>query len=135
MALTARMVNSPMTLTSPTVISSWISVVLKVCEAYGLDSKTTLESAGIDPNLVSKPGARIPISCHNRLWEVAVTEVGHESLGLEVVRFLKPTTFHALGISLVASRTLNFIPLLFFVESAFLHLEARLFHKLKNPPP
>ncbi|MBU2513662.1 AraC family transcriptional regulator [bacterium] len=90
-----------------TIISTWIPVVLRACESSGYDSAGLLQEAGIDPLLIKDIESRISIAAYNRLWQLAVERTGDPCLGLKVVTFLKPTTFHALGIALMASDSIG----------------------------
>ncbi|MBI9075728.1 MAG: AraC family transcriptional regulator [Desulfatibacillum sp.] len=63
--------------------------------------------AGIDDKCLSDPDGRIGIEKMGRLWELAVERSGDPCLGLGVVKYLHPITFHALGPALLASRNLQ----------------------------
>ncbi len=92
---------------TPTIISTWIPVVLRTYAACGLDADTLLAAAGIDKQLLSNPEARISISDYEQLWRLATERTKDPCLGLKVVPFLRPTTFHALGLTLLASSTIR----------------------------
>lgn len=91
----------------PSIISTWIPVILKTYESYGLDSDSLLKEARIDPEDVRKPDSRIQIDVYERLWQVAISRTGDDCMGLRVISFLKPMTFHALGIALMAGTTIH----------------------------
>jgi AraC-like DNA-binding protein len=91
----------------PTTISSWALLIWKAIESYGRDPRPLFEQAGLDPSKLRDPSGRYPISALTRLWRLAARATGDEQLGLTAVRFLHPTTLHALGYSWLASETLK----------------------------
>lgn len=75
--------------------------------ATGMDSDALCQSAGIDLNLLSEPGAQFSPDVTAALWQRAVQASLDPALGLRVSRFVSPTAFHALGYTLVASGSLR----------------------------
>jgi len=65
-----------------------------------------LESAGFAPDALRDPNARHPIHDVTRLWRMAAEHVGDPSFGLRVPKYIRHTTFHALGYAMLASPTL-----------------------------
>jgi AraC-like DNA-binding protein len=63
--------------------------------------------AGLDYALMEHPEARYPVVNTTRLWQMAVERTGDEALGLKTIRFITPTSFHSVGMSVLASRTLD----------------------------
>ena len=92
---------------NPTTISSWVLAIAETLKSYGHDPQEILEKAGIDKNIHLNPDARIKIEDTSRLWKIAVDVTGDPCIGLSVATFVRPTTFHALGFSVMASNTLN----------------------------
>jgi AraC-like DNA-binding protein len=90
-----------------TTLSSWIRVLKRVLDQRGLDSAALFAAAGLDPAALDDPHARYPVERTTRLWRLAVEASGDEALGLAVASQVTHTTFHALGFSLIASRTLT----------------------------
>jgi len=90
-----------------TTLSSWARVVCKAIDDKGVDSTQLLTLAEISPDVLNNPEGRIPIPKMSRLWELAVQATGDEAFGLSVPSFVQPTTFHALGFSLMVSATLR----------------------------
>jgi len=90
-----------------TTLSSWARVVCKAIDDKGVDSTQLLTLAEISPDVLNNPEGRIPVSKMTRLWELAVEATGDEAFGLSVPSFVQPTTFHALGFSLMVSATLR----------------------------
>lgn len=74
---------------------------------YGLDPAELFDSVGLDYTRLAVPDARYPRRRVVRLWRAAVERTGDECLGLAVGRRIRATTFHAIGLSWLASPTLR----------------------------
>ena len=79
----------------------------KALLAARVDADALLREAGIAPEQLSDPQARLPVAQTTRLWKLAVAATGDPAFGLRVAREVQPTTFHALGYALAASATLG----------------------------
>ncbi len=90
-----------------TVLTSPSLALWQALEEAGSDAKEVFESAGFDPALLYRPGARVPVSVIRRLWLRAVEATGNPCIGLEAVRHLHPTAGHALGYACLASTTIK----------------------------
>ncbi len=90
-----------------TTLASWARVVCNAIEAKGVDSGKLLAQADIDPEVFSDPEGRIRVSKLTQLWKLATEATQDEAFGLSVPSFLQPTTFHALGFSLMVSASLK----------------------------
>jgi AraC-like DNA-binding protein len=88
-----------------TTINSWIELVRQALENAGIDADGLLRRAGIDPDHLDDPVARVPTSNATRMWHLAVEETGDPCFGLAVARLWHPTSFHALGFAWLASET------------------------------
>ncbi|MBX8607931.1 AraC family transcriptional regulator [Pseudomonas cichorii] len=87
--------------------ATWTRALRKQLDVLGLDSFALCKEAGLDPHLIDTPNAEYsPVATH-RLWQLAVQASQDPALGLRVSRFVSPTTFHALGYTLVASESLR----------------------------
>jgi AraC-like DNA-binding protein len=75
-------------------------------EQYATDPAPIFKKAGIDMSKLDVAGARYPWIAMQRLWLAAAEVTGDPCFGLAVGRKIRPTTFHALGFSWIASRTL-----------------------------
>ena len=73
---------------------------------YAQDPLPIFKLAGIDPKRLDVSGARYPYSAMQKLWQAAIDATGDPCFGLVAGRNIRPTTFHALGFSWIASRTL-----------------------------
>lgn len=56
---------------------------------------------------MNSPEARYPVHQTTQLWQLAVHATGDETLGLKAIRHITPATFHAVGLSVMASETLE----------------------------
>lgn len=90
----------------PTTLSSWAAAIAAALHAHGIDARSLLLQAGLDPEQVGLPGARYPARAMTHFWQLAV-DATHPALSLEVPAYVQPDTMHALGESLQASRTLE----------------------------
>ncbi|MCD5995939.1 AraC family transcriptional regulator [Pseudomonas sp. CDFA 602] len=91
----------------PSSLASWTRALRKQLDALDLDSAQLCQAAGVDPLLLNDPTAQIPASITAHLWQLALNASRDPTLGLRVSRFVSPTTFHALGYTLVASGSLR----------------------------
>lgn len=90
-----------------TALTSWARAIRKALEAGGYDPKPLFIKAGLDIAAMDDPNARYPVAATARLWAEVVQTTGDPAFGLVVARHVTPTSFHALGYSLVASATLR----------------------------
>lgn len=90
-----------------TTISSWVLLIVKALQSYGIDGQKLLRDVGLDPEDLSDPNARYPYEAVSKLWNLAVKETGDSCFGLTLANYWHPTTFHALGFSWMASATLG----------------------------
>jgi len=63
--------------------------------------------AGLDLAALDDANARYAVTTTARLWRLAVETTGDPSCGLFISQFARETNFHALGYSVVASRSLK----------------------------
>lgn len=96
------MSNEPTTLTS---VGKLIAEVLQ--ENYGIDPEPLFRSVGLDPALMRDASARYPRAKLMELWDVAAAATGDPCIGLVVGFSLRPTSYHALGYSWMASQSLH----------------------------
>lgn len=92
---------------APSVLASWTRTILDTLGSRDLNVNGLLQSVGLSRALLGEPGARIPARAMARLWQQAVQLAGDPALGLSVSKFVQPTTFHALGYSVLASSSLR----------------------------
>lgn len=105
------------------------NILWKLIEANGHDPEALYFDVGIDPDLLNKPGARIPYTLVNELWAKATEIIDDPCFGLMAYKYWHPSYFHALGYAWLASHTLRdalnrFVRYLRIVsEKIFLKLE------------
>lgn len=92
---------------NPTALASWMRGLARELEQQGCNAPALFEEAGLDFNLLESSEARYPVTRTTRLWQKAVAATGDEALGIKAIRHLTPATFHAVGLSVMASETLE----------------------------
>jgi len=88
-------------------MGSWSATILRALDAQGVPSEPLARRAGIDPQALQDPDARVPRAALTRLWRLAVEATGDPCFGLTATRYVAQTTFHALGYAVLASSTLK----------------------------
>lgn len=91
----------------PSTIGSWSATILRALDAQGVPGEQLARQAGIDPQSLQEPDARVSRAALTRLWQLAVEATGDPCFGLTATRYVAQTTFHALGYALLASSTLK----------------------------
>lgn len=94
-------------MTEASTLASWTRALRRQLDALGLDSTALCQAAGLDPALMDDPNACYPLHATTRLWQLAVDASGDPTLGLHTSRHVPPTTFHALGLAVMASGSLR----------------------------
>jgi AraC-like DNA-binding protein len=92
---------------SPSVLSSWVRVLVDALQANGHDANLALQESGLSAEALKDPSARHPVLAVSQLWERALDLTGDPAFGLRVPRYIRHTTFHALGYAVLASPTLG----------------------------
>lgn len=91
----------------PTALATWMRGLAQQLKHLGHSPEQLFKEAGLDYALMDQPEARFPVVNTTRLWQMAVQLTGDEALGLKTIRFITPTSFHSVGMSVLASRTLD----------------------------
>lgn len=91
----------------PTTLAATGAALLEVLGTYGCDARAVFARAGLSLDDLYRPGARYPLSATIRLWKEVALATGDPCIGLNVARRFKPQSLHALGLSWIASRTLD----------------------------
>jgi len=90
-----------------TTIASAARLIGETLEShYATAPLPVFKKAGIDPSRLNVSGARYPWASMQKLWVEAAKATGDPCMGLTIGQNIRPTTFHALGFSWLASRTL-----------------------------
>ena len=83
------------------------NVLWKLIEAHGHDPIALFRQAGIDPNLLQMPGARIRSTQIQKAWNMATEIIDDPCFGLSGTSFWHPSYLHALGYAWLASHSLR----------------------------
>jgi AraC-like DNA-binding protein len=89
------------------VLSSWVLLIAKAIDSYGLDSADLFAKCRLDHTRLRDPGARFSYAGVTRLWELAAKLTRDPCIGLTVASLWHPTTLHALGYAWFASNSLQ----------------------------
>lgn len=98
---------APLPHNAPTALATWMRGLAQQLKHLGHSPEQLFAGAGLDYALMDQPEARYPVANTTRLWQMAVELTGDEALGLKTIRFITPTSFHSVGMSVLASRTLD----------------------------
>jgi AraC-like DNA-binding protein len=90
-----------------TVLTAWTATLLRALADRGIDGARLAAEAGIDPADLRDPDRRVPLAASTRLWHAAVAASGDPGLGLDVSRYVRPSTFYTLGHAVLTSPTLR----------------------------
>ena len=91
----------------PSVLASWVRTIVDALEAQGATPGEVLQAAGLEADALTDPNARISVVAMARLWRRAAERVGDPAFGLKASKYIRHTTFHALGTSVLASSTMQ----------------------------
>ena len=83
------------------------NILWKLLEAYDQDPATVFQGAGIEPDLLKMPGARIRYAAVNRAWRRATELIDDACFGLQGPNFWHPSYLYALGYAWLASHSLR----------------------------
>lgn len=83
------------------------NLLWKYLESTGIDPKPLYKKAGINPDLMSNPSARINISCVDELWKQADEIITDPCFAVKMAEFWHPSQIGALGYAWLASSTLR----------------------------
>jgi AraC-like DNA-binding protein len=92
---------------APSVLSSWTRTIADALLVAGVDVVKVLSEAGFSHDDFRDPNARLPAQATAKLWRVAVAYTADPAFGLEAARYVTQTTFHGLGVAVLASATLG----------------------------
>lgn len=88
---------------TPTSLSSWVMLVAKVIENYGLDSQSIFEQAGMSIDSIKQPHTRVSTQAMHKVWSTARELTGDPYIGINVAKTFQPSVFSALGMAMAAS--------------------------------
>jgi AraC-like DNA-binding protein len=90
-----------------TTAAVWVRGIADMLVAEGLDSRGLLLAAGIDPETLDAPGARLATEKISRLWELAVERSGNPALGLAQHQVVRPASFDVVGYTMLSCENLR----------------------------
>lgn len=94
-------------MSEPTTLASWAAAIAAALRARGCDPAPLFAQAGLDDAATGTAGMRFPVRGMTRLWQLAVAATADPAFALDVPRYVRPATLHALGQSLRASLSLE----------------------------
>ncbi len=89
------------------LIAGWAVAVAEALDARDVDSKAVFAEADIDLADARDPNARFPSDRMSHVYKLAEEATGDPAFGLSIAQYVHPTSLHALGYSLYASRTME----------------------------
>jgi AraC-like DNA-binding protein len=89
------------------VISGWAVAIDRALENYHLDSESIFKKCGLKLSQTGDANSRFPVIRISRVLREAVKQTGDENFGLIVARFIRATSWHSLGISILASNNIK----------------------------
>ncbi|MCP5208564.1 MAG: AraC family transcriptional regulator ligand-binding domain-containing protein [Hahellaceae bacterium] len=90
-----------------TTLASWAVLIWRELEFRGLDARRFFHACQLDPSKMGQAGARYSKESMSRLWDLCIKQTADIGFGVAVGKRWSPTTFHALGISWLASSSLG----------------------------
>lgn len=90
-----------------TAIGSYTLLLGRALEARGISSDEVFSRAGVEPSSWHDPLQRVPVAVVRRIYEIVFELTGDPCFGLEVSKHFRLPMLHALGHSLLASRSLR----------------------------
>jgi AraC-like DNA-binding protein len=94
------------TVFEPTTLAATTTALVAALESCGCDARLVFARAGLDYELIHRPGARFPFAKMRGLWTAAREASGDPCIALTAARWFKPQALHALGLSWMTSQTL-----------------------------
>jgi AraC-like DNA-binding protein len=88
---------------TPTALAMTLAPLKDVLPQYGIDFEALARRAGIDINLLTRPGQRLPSARIQKMWLLAAQESRDPLFGLRAGQLARPGIFHALGLGIVSS--------------------------------
>jgi AraC-like DNA-binding protein len=86
-----------------TVIGGWTVAIARAMDHYNLDTEGLFRACRINLSQSLDSNARFPVTRISRVLQAAAEASGDANFGLMVAKYIRPTSWHALGISIWAS--------------------------------
>lgn len=107
-------VKSGQVKTGPTMIVSEFStigpigtVIAQALDAEGFEPEPLFREAGFELGALQDPSFRMPDDAFQKLLQLVEDTVDDPLIGLQIARYIHPTTFYSLGIAMYCSDTLG----------------------------
>lgn len=84
-----------------------IRTIVRAGQAAGADAEVALAQAGIAPQLLTDPDARVPLAAEEALWEAFARESGDPLFGLHAAQTIQPGDFDVLDYAIRSSTSLG----------------------------
>jgi AraC-like DNA-binding protein len=94
-------------MSKPTTAAVWVKGVAEMLAAEGLDVRTLLAAADIDPAALDAPGARLPSEKISLLWELAAERSGNPAIALAQHQVARPASFDVVGYAMMSCANLR----------------------------
>jgi AraC-like DNA-binding protein len=88
---------------TPTALAMTLAPLKDTLPRYGIDFAALARRAEIDPELLARPGQRLPSARIQKMWALAAQESSDPLFGLRAGQLARPGIFHALGLGIVSS--------------------------------
>lgn len=92
---------------SATTLGGWAVSIALALEYFKVDPEPIFNQVGINLEEAKRPSSRFPATKMARLMSVSAQTVNDPAFGLHAGRFMRPTSWHALGFSIWASGSLR----------------------------
>ncbi len=76
-------------------IATWVMPILSAIKPF-CDKAIVLQQVGIEAQCITDANQRVSVEKMRQLWELAEKVSGDDCIGLEVIKHINPTSFHAL---------------------------------------
>ena len=94
-------------MSKPTTAAVWVKGVAEMLAAEGLDVRTLIAAADIDPAALDAPGARLPSEKISLLWELAAERSGNPAIALAQHQVARPASFDVVGYAMMSCANLR----------------------------
>ena len=85
------------------VIGGWAVAIARAIDHYNLDAESLFRNSGVNLSRALDSNARFPVTKISKVLQAASDASEDECFGLIVAKYIRPTSWHALGISIWAS--------------------------------
>ncbi|MEH6649471.1 MAG: AraC family transcriptional regulator [Motiliproteus sp.] len=90
-----------------TVLGGWAVAIARALDHYNLDTESIFNRCGLNLASALDTNSRFPVTRISKVMRLAVEASGDENFGLMVAKYIRPTSWHALGISIWASQCMR----------------------------